>query len=195
MKSRSLGLLFTGSFLLASPAPAAVLLTVDLSVTNQVTISATTRASAATARGPVRFGIYLENFYGSDGPSGRIGSLSSSGLTPFDSNPSLSRDSTTDRGLNISASTVSHPSGEVHTFSVGTQAFTGAATWTLAPTLYAEMLGGPTGGDIYFPATSAGSLSDPDTVVLGQYQIIPEPGSASLLGLGLGALLLRRRRG
>ena len=54
------------------------------------------------------------------------------------------------------------------------------------------MLAGNTSGNIYFPADDASDLST--AMILGSYRVIPAPGAATLLGIGLGLGAVRRRR-
>ncbi len=177
--------------LLTTGAYADDLLIVDLTVTDEVTITATDGLSAVTASGSNFTGFYFENFYGgSGGPlSGALvfGDLTTA-ENPSDGSPSIFRGgSGTDPGLNVwSFST----DGTV-TFTAGSLAFVGSATWGLDPEEYADMLAGSTSGNLYFPADTEDDIAGAD--LLGTYTVIPEPATLSLLGLGL-ALGLRRRR-
>lgn len=188
------GLCAAVSVALLAGTAQAQLLTVDLSVVNQVTISATTGVSDITTSGSDTTGVYLENFYGGSGDS-LSAVLVSGDLTnfenPSDGSPSLFRaGGGTDAGLNI----WSFSSDTTVTFTAGSQAFAGSATWDLDANEYANMLAGVSGGDIYFPADSFDDIAG-GAMVLGQYNVIvPSAGVLPLMGLGLGAGALRRRR-
>ena len=142
------------------------LLIVDLSVPNQVTITATTGVSAATVSGNDGIGVYLENFYA--GPGGLLfetlisGDLSSFLDTPNNS-PMLYRGLLgDDLGLNIHSWT----DDSTADFVVGTQAFTGSATWSLDADEYSEMIAlGNRTGNLWFPADTVVDL--PDATIIG----------------------------
>ena len=79
------------------------------------------------------------------------------------------------------------------TFTAGSRAFIGSATWDLDSAAYADMLNGASSGDLYFPVDTVDDI--PSGQLLGTYTVsVPEPGSLSLLGLCLGSGVLRRRR-
>ena len=177
---------------LSTGAMAQVLLTVDLSVVDQITISATGGLSAATTSGSDTIGVYFQDFYNGVGSSLSAG-LDSGNLTnaenPTDNTPSLFRGGGgTDTGLNL----WSFSSDSTVTFTAGSQAFTGTATWDLDSAMYADMLAGNSSGDLYFAADTFDDL--PGAVVLGQYQVIPTPGVLAVAGAGLGFGAMRRRR-
>ena len=168
------------------------LLLIDLSVPNQITIMATSGLSAATISGGDTTGVYMENFYQAAG--GALNeTLVSGNLTnvgsPSDNSPDLFRaGSGSDTGLNI----WSWSPDVTVTFTAGTQAFSGSGTWTLEADDYADMLNNNPVGNLYFPADDAGDLST--ATLIGTYRVIPAPGAATLLGLGLGLGAVRRRR-
>lgn len=177
---------------LAGVAQAQDLLIVDLSVANQITISATANAASASATFSNFNGVYLDGFYGpSTGPL-LVTTLISGNLTTFnnpsDNSPSLFRQAN-DPGLNIwsfsTASTVSVTAGQ--------QAFTGAGTWSMASDFYNAMLAGASSGTLY---ANVDTVDDIPTVgvAIGQWRVVPTPAALSLLGVGglLGAA--RRRR-
>lgn len=179
--------------LLAGAASADDLLIVDLSVANQVTILATGGLSAVNALGSDTTGVYFENFYGGSGSS-LSDNLVSGDLTnaenPSDGTPALFRGGAgTDAGLNV----WSWSTDTTVSFTAGQIAFVGSATWTLSATEYAEMLAGSSSGNLYFPADTSDDIGNAS--LLGTYSvIIPSPAAGTLLGLGLGAGALRRRR-
>lgn len=176
---------------LAGVAQAEDLLIIDLTVANQITISATTGASSANASGSVFTGVYLQNFFGNTTSAGLVSTLVSGNLTAAsnvsDNSPALFN-AVGNSGLNIWSYSASANS----TFTTGQQAFTGAGTWTMAANFYADMLNGPTSGNIYFAADTDDDLGG--ATVIGQYRVIPSPAALSMLGIGglLGAT--RRRR-
>ncbi len=180
-------------FALAGVAQADDLLIVDLSVVNQVTLTATSGASAITASGGDGIGVYLDNFYGGGGDS-LSASLISGDLTDAgsasDGTPSLFRGGAgSDSGLNF----WSWSSDSTVNFTAGQQAFVGSATWSLDANEYADMLAGSSSGNIYFPADTFDDIAGAG--VLGTYRVIvPAPAALPMLGLGLGAAALRRRR-
>ena len=103
-------------------------LIVDLSVPDEVTISATDGISAATVSGSDTTGFYLDAIY--NGGSGITDSLVSGDLTSAnntsDGSPLLFR-LLDDPGLNV----FSYTDDPDSTFTSGSLAFTGSATWTI----------------------------------------------------------------
>ncbi len=175
---------------LASVASAQELLIVDLSVTDQITITATGEAAANSVSGGAFTGFLMADFYNALNFSGVFGTLVSGDLAPAqnvsDLSPSLFRGST-DNGLNVWAYTVSGDSD----FVAGSLAFTGSATWDLDPLAYADMISGNLSGDIYAPADTDDDIAA--AVFIGTWNVIPAPSSLALLGLG-GIVAGRRRR-
>ena len=183
-------------------AKADILLVVDLSVTNQLTITATTEAAEISITGEdFLTGSYLENFFVA--PNGSTaaasfspavagtGNLTVAGETATNS-PGLLRFGGTDPGLNLFALA----SDQEATFTAGQTAFTGSATWTLTPDDYASALaGGDQVGNIFFPASSVGDISG--LTRIGQFSVVttavPEPSSLAVIGL-LGLVGIARRR-
>jgi hypothetical protein len=146
--------------LTSTPAAAAVLLQVDLSVADTITITATSGTSDATVSGPQAIGVYLDDFFGASGTALTStlvsGDLTTSG-NPSDLSPALYRSGSamqdvTDPGLNI----YSFSTDTEVEFTAGSLAFSGAATWTIPAAIYNEALAGPTSGTLYFPAESLG---------------------------------------
>lgn len=179
--------------MLSTAAQADDLLIVDLSIMNEVTITATSGLSAVTASGGDGTGVYFENFYGGAGGS-LSESLVSGNLTnaenPTDNSPNLFRGGGgTDPGLNL----FSWSPDITVTFTAGSLAFTGSATWTLSASEYADMLAGNTSGNLYFPADTVDDL--PGAVILGTYRVVvPSPATLPMAALGLGMVATRRRR-
>lgn len=179
---------------LTTAASADDLLTVDLSTTDQITISATTGNSAATISGSDTTGVYLDELFATAGTAITdtlvSGDLTSAANTP--DGPSLFTSTfTPGTGLNIFSFTPD-PSLD---FTAGSQAFTGSAIWTIDSAAYADLVAGsPVGstGTIYFPADTADDVAD--ATALGTYRVVPTPGAATLIGFGLMGAAARRRR-
>ena len=157
------------------------LLIIDLSVPNQITITATAGLSAVDASGSDTTGIYMENFYSAAGGALTTSSTGAGDLTnaenPSDGSPALFRaGGGTDTGLNV----WSFSSDTTVTFTAGSLAFVGSGTWALDAPEYADMLAGNMTGNLYFPADSNDDL--PSAVLLGTWRVIPAPGAATLFG-------------
>ncbi|MGJ8649283.1 MAG: PEP-CTERM sorting domain-containing protein [Opitutaceae bacterium] len=172
----------------------AALLEVDLSVVNQITITATSEASAVTVSGSDGTGFYLENLFGVNTTTALFETALSGGdLTSF----SNSSDGTpqifvapSDPGLNV----WSYTNDAASQFTDGVQAFSGSATWNVNSSMYALALLGPESGGVYFVA---GSLADVDGAeLLGTWTVVPEPSHAAILAgaLAVSMVLLNRRR-
>ena len=171
----------------AMTCSAEVLLLIDPTVTNQITIYATGERSIADASTSVFTGIYLEGFF--NDPSIMINQNGEGDFTtvanPSDNTPSIFSSSTS-FGLNVwSFST----SGTV-SVSEGVQAFTGSATWTVSSEAYLAYLAGPGSGNIVFDADTDDDIAE--GTVIGRWGI-PAPGSLAVFGLG-GVFAGRRRR-
>lgn len=168
------------------------LLIVDLTVANQITISATNGASAASLSGGDTTGVLLADLL-SAGTSNAISDVLVSGDITNVGNPS---DGTPDlfystfgagTGLNL----WSWSSDTTVNFTAGSQAFSGSGTWNVSPAFYADMLAGNSGGTIYFPADTDDDIAG--ATAIGTWNLIPAPSTAALLGLG-GLAAVRRRR-
>ena len=79
----------------------------------------------------------------------------------------------------------------------GTQAFTGQGTWVLSPFGYADMLGGPSSGNLYFPTASSGNVGS--ATLIGEWALatsVPEP--LTLMGasaaVAFGAAFKRKKK-
>lgn len=166
------------------------LLVIDLSVENHVTITATTGASAVSASGNTSTGIYLEDFFASadaQAVSGTIVGAATLTATsvPTDGSPSIFRFAT-DPGLNIWG----YSATSTTTFTEGAQAFSGEATWSISPLIYAAMLTAPNDGNIYFPADDISDISS-GAMVLGTYSVVRPAGDScdwtvTVFGSGFG---------
>lgn len=184
---------FGATLALATVAQADDLLVIDLSVTDQVTITATPGLSAVTASGSNFTGILFENLYGGGAGSSLSAVLVSGDLTsannPSDLSPTLFRGGTTEPGLNM----WSFSTDSTVTFTAGAQAFSGSATWTLDAAEYADMLNGSSSGNIYFPADTSDDIGTAQA--LGTYSVVvPSPSALALMGVGVGVGAFRRRR-
>ena len=164
-----------------------VLLIVDLSVVDSVTISATDGLAAASSISTTGVGLTLDRFF--DAPDTFLNEISTGNLTTAnqasDGSPALwSYDYAV--ALNIY-----HFSVGDSTTAAGYLAFTGSATWTLDSDVYMAMLNGNITGNIYM-GTSNDEIF-PGPTFIGTWNVIPAPSSLALLGLG-GIVAGRRRR-
>ncbi|MEM9386926.1 MAG: hypothetical protein AAGA68_17830 [Pseudomonadota bacterium] len=184
----------------AVPAHAVTVLTVDLSVENQITISATPGSSSVTAAGSDTTGFYLAGIFDGifDAPVADeliTGDLTSAQNTA-DGTPLLfTSTGAPGEGLNVFSYTDDLDSE----FVAGLRAFSGSATWTIDAISYAALVGGAMSGDVYFPADDDGDL--PNAFIIGQWErgvaVIPVPAAVWLLGSALFGLRLvgaRRQR-
>lgn len=161
---------------------------------NQITITATSEASAVTASGPDGNRFYLENLFGVNTTTALFETaLSGGNLTSFlnssDGTPQIFV-GTGDPGLNV----WSYTNDAASQFTDGVQAFSGSATWNVNSAMYALALLGPESGGIYFVA---GSLADVDGAeLLGTWTVVPEPSQAAFLvgAFAVSLFLLNRRR-
>ena len=177
---------------LVSVASADILLSIDLSVANTITITATDGLSAADATASNFTGYLLANFFNDASSSADSAGFGDGGLTTSanasDTTPSLFSGGTS-FGLNVwSFST----DGSVDVLA-GAQAFTGSATWSgLDAEEYNAMLAGNTSGDIYFGADTDDDIAG-GAILIGTWNVVPAPSSLALIGLG-GIVAGRRRR-
>jgi hypothetical protein len=147
------------------------LLMVDLSIPNQITVTATSGVSLATASGSTTSGWLFENFFANAGTQGIdaptiVGTATlTAASVPPDGSPSLFRGSSTDAGLNI----WSYSGTGTTTFTAGQVAFTGSATWSVSPAFYAALVTAPASGDIYFPADTSDDIGAAQ--LLGTYSV------------------------
>ena len=175
----------------AAPSQADVVLIVDLSVENQITITSTSAASMSTVSGSDGIGFYLAAFYSSAVAGGVSDTLVSGNLTSFldvsDGTPDLFKFSS-DPGLNV----FSYTNTPTSSFVAGTQAFSGSGTWNISATNYQDMLNGNTSGDVWAIADNLPDLSTAS--IIGQWTVIPVPGAGAMLAVA-GLVGMRRRRG
>tara|TARA_R110002096_G_scaffold344921_4_gene538029 strand:- start:11681 stop:12241 length:561 start_codon:yes stop_codon:yes gene_type:complete len=171
----------------AMTCSAEVLLLIDPTVINEITIIATGERAIADASTSVFTGFYLEGFFNDLGVM--INQIGEGNLTtaanPSDNTPSIFS-SPTSFGLNI----WSFSTNSTVSVSEGVQAFTGSATWTVSSEAYLAYLAGPGSGNIVFGADTDDDIAE--GTVIGRWGI-PSPGSLAAFGLG-GIFAVRRRR-
>ena len=184
------GSIVIASGLFAGAANADILINIDLSTVNQVTFTATAGVSAATVSGSTGTGMYFDNLYvaGISFNATTIASNLTSAENPSIGEPRIYRAGGLDHGLNL----YNWTSGADASFTEGALAFTGSASYTLTATEYADMLGGNTSGNMYFPADKVGDV--PSATLIGEYQVIPEPATLSLVAVLGGTVLFVRRK-
>ncbi|MEO0566443.1 MAG: hypothetical protein AAF066_01830 [Pseudomonadota bacterium] len=180
---------------LSHAADAATLLTVDLSVAGQITITATDGLSAATVSGGDVTGVYLQNFFSAAAAGFSItdgsGNLTYAGTTS-DGTPGVFRANSgtiSDPGLNIFSL-----SDDPLDFTAGQLAFTGSATWVLDEVIYASLLAGPNGGSVFAPADTVDDVADARATLIGEWSrdsaiaAVPLPAGLPLLLMGFTGL-------
>ncbi len=180
----------TAAALSVGTSKADMLLHVDLSVVNQLTIRATTGLSAVTASVRDSIGFTLVDFQVIDIDE----SLTGSTLVDFNgtSSGTVSIFNAGGSGfLNLFNMATSDPLQ----FTAGSQAFTGEATWTLTSSQYATWLNGHSSGDIVLSDLFPGSPSLLDAPVVGTWSLnlpstsVPDTSSTlALLALGICCL-------
>lgn len=182
------------AFFIASVVSHAGILEVDLSVVNQITITATSEASAVTASGPDGNGFYLNDFFGVNTTTAVFETALSGDLTSFlnssDGTPQIFV-GTGEPGLNV----WSYTNDAASEFTAGVQAFSGSATWSLNSAMYALAIAGPQTGGVYFVADSEADVGSAQ--LLGTWAVVPEPGHAGFVVGAIAAcfvMLTRRKR-
>ncbi|MHA7812077.1 MAG: PEP-CTERM sorting domain-containing protein [Phycisphaerales bacterium] len=182
--------LIAGLAVAATGATADVLLEIDLTVANQVTISATSGLASTSATSSNFTGYLLADFFAAAGAPGSVGNgtgnLSTVG-NASDGSPALFQGSSS-VGLNIWSFSLDGSVG----VTGGSQAFEGSSTWSLDAAQYAAFLGAATSGDIYMGADTDDDIAA-GAVNIGTYAVIPAPSALALLGMG-GMVATRRRR-
>ena len=185
--------MIAGLAVAATGAAADILLEIDLSTTNQVTISATSGLASQSASASNFTGFLLADFFATPGAGfGGVLAADSGDLTTFN-NPSDGTPSgfvgSSSVGLNI----WSFSSAGTVTVDGGAQAFSGSATWSLDAAQYADFLAGASEGDIWFGADTDDDIAGGSAVNIGTYRVVPAPSALALLGMG-GMVATRRRR-
>ncbi|MCW8109629.1 hypothetical protein OPS25_14055 [Alteromonas ponticola] len=187
-------LLAFGMLASLSSAQAALLLSVDLSVEDQITITATDGVASATVSGDDFIGFYLENFFEPENNS--LSDILVSGdlvsaQDVSDLTPDLFRSDDNDTGLNV----WSYADGAISSFVANERAFEGSATWTISSGAYQNALNGAMRGDIWFPADDINDL--PSAIVIGQWAVVdadvPEAPTFALFSLLLFAFSRTRK--
>ncbi len=149
---------------------AAILLTVDLNTTNEITITATNGLSDADAEGIPGAGFYLDGFFNT-APTSNLGDILVSGDLTSAANtsngvPQLYNTGVPDLGLNV----FGFSDDATATFTTGNVAFSGSATWTIDSAVYEKALAGPVSGNIYFPVEDSDQIGDEGVELLGQWR-------------------------
>lgn len=191
----SAGLIFA-SLLCLSSAQAGLLLEIDLSVENTISISATNGVSLISATGSDITGIYLDEFFGDNTLGSFNETLISGDLNSANEASDLSPNLfhfNDDPGLNIFSTSV----GSSLSFTQGAIAFLGSATWTISENFYQHFLTSATSGNIFFPADSIDDINN--ALILGSWSVVgldsvsvSEPSALTLFALA--AVLFGFRR-
>jgi hypothetical protein len=172
--------LFTVS---ASPASAAILLTVDATNPSAIVFTPTGLAPDVSSSGG-GFGLLLHGAMATDGPS--------SLQTPPQADPfraAVSGSTYVNYGDQGDAIRMIVGGAQTQTFVAGSPAFIGTTTVDLS---FLDFVTASLVGDIEIRDNFGAATG----VIIGQYQFIapiPEPTTLVLSGLGVGTLLLRRR--
>lgn len=177
---RSVVLITIAGAFAASVANADILLTIDTTNPAAVVISATSGLSAVTASNS-SYGLQL--FDALSAPAANSGVFGAQSLAGANGGRVQNYVFGFVGTANIG---ISGPGNQPNNYIAGTQAFVGSWTGNLSFLSFA-----PAGtiGDIRFYGVNSVDTG----IVLGQYQIVPAPGAAAVLGLA-GLVATRRRR-
>lgn len=175
----------------AMSASADDLVTVDLQVENQITITATSGLASADASFSNFTGFMLADFFNDAAGLGTTVGGGTGDLSTFgeasDGTPGLFSGATS-FGLNVWSFTNGSPS-----IAAGEQAFQGSATYAVDAAVYAAMLAGNSSGDLFAGADTDDDIGGAGVVNVGTWTLVPAPSSIAMLGLG-GLVAGRRRR-
>jgi len=173
-------------------ANSALVLLVDLTVEDQLTISATSGLSLATVSGSDTVGFSLMDLLGSSGFSDTLvsGSLTSANQTSNGS-PILSN-SGGSNNLNVWGIT----DDPFMTFTAGSLAFSGQVMTNVDAATYANLLAGQISGDVLAPFDNFIVTDESQASLIGTWervvQDVPEPSTLAIFALGLMGLASRR---
>jgi hypothetical protein len=188
LKAAIAGLVLTVS----SFANSALVLSVDLTVKDQLTISATSGLSLATVSGRSFIGFSLMDLLGSSSFTGTLvsGSLTSANQTS-DGTPFLGNFGSSNN-LNVFDFTDS----EFSTFTAGSLAFSGQVITNVNAATYARLLAGQLSGRVLAPFDNSGVIDESLASLIGTWQRVvqdvPEPSTLAILALGMIGLGARR---
>ena len=165
----------------ATAANAAIVLTVDITNPSAVVI-ASTGAAASASRSGFQERVRLDGILTAGGPN--YGSSMSGSLSTTQIGGAYTGFARFQGGT---SGALSRGGGQTQTFVEGLQAFSGSMTGDLSFLPFA-----PAGtiGDIYVLQNVNAAETG---IIIGQYQIVPAPGAAAVLGLA-GLVATRRRR-
>jgi hypothetical protein len=156
--------------LFINKAMANVLLKIDLSVENQISIFATDNSALVSAVGTDFNGIYLDNLFGIDVIVDEVlieGDLSTAN-EPSNNSPQLFTSSNVDPGLNIFDMT-----NETNlTTTLGQAAFTGSAIWTVNTEAYQAAVMSAISGNLFLNADSLDDLDNNDVTLIGSWEVV-----------------------
>jgi hypothetical protein len=180
----------------SSLANSAVVLLVDLTVENQITVNATAGASLATVSGSDTTGFSLANFF--DPSRGQVtNTLQSGNITSAnnisDGSPIFFGSASGEEFFNIFGFT----NDPFMTFTAGLLAFTGQATWTVDSASYLSALNGGLSGNVVAPFDNFFVTDLANASIIGTWEVIgasevSEPSIIAFLAFGLIGLAVRR---
>lgn len=192
IKAALAGLVLSASGL----ANSAVVLLVDLTVENQVTITATSGASLATSSGSDNTGFSLLGFFDASSPAAfetlLSGNLTSANNTS-DNAPEIFSTNSPFTGLNIWNFTAD----PLMTFTTGLVAFSGQATWNIDALSYASALNGALSGNVLAPFDGGVTNANPE--LIGTWEVVSAkevsaPSIFAIFALGVFGLAARRSK-
>lgn len=175
-------------------AQANLLLDVDLSVENTITINALNGSALISETNGLFTGLYLDGFFGDSFTSSINDSLISSSITSANDTSGLFNDLfhfSNDAGLNLFSF-----DGGTASFIADELAFVGTGTWTVSETAYQSALNGAQNGNLFFPADSIDDIAG--LSALGSWAIsssveVAAPSTVLLFILSLASVLFSRK--